>query len=97
MQTHQSKQHQKQEDAIKALAPAVDPLPVQKNNTFSKKNKEHQTPTVNEPYSIEALHTVENILGFGPTRPPNEPIKNPLTKDYLNKECFENRHSLSPE
>ena len=60
---------------------AMDPLPIQEDDTSPKENKEHQTPMVNEPYSIDASHTMEDILGFGPTRPPNEPIKDPLTNE----------------
>ncbi len=79
MQTCRSKWRQEQEDAIEAPILAVDLLPVQEGGTSPNKNKEPRPPTVSNSYSVEALHIVEDILGFGSTGPPNEPLEDPLT------------------
>jgi len=81
MQTRWSKRHQEQEDAIKVPVPAADPLPVQEGGMPPSRNKELWPPTVSKLYNVEASHIVEDILGFGPTGPPNKPLEDPLTNE----------------
>jgi len=81
VQTRRSKRRQEQEDAIEAPVPAADPLPVQEGGMPPNKNKEPRPPMVSKPYSVEASHIVEDILGFCPTGPPNKPLEDPLTNE----------------